>query len=163
VPAFILKYVSEYGYLAIFLVVLIQELGMPGPPNEMILLYFGWLIKQTGLSYPIVILLVTIADIIGSYTIYLLFFYGSEWLATIKPKWIKLPNKKIESLKTSIAAHNGRNIFVAKLTPFVRSYIPVVAGMLNINPVFYRRIIVITAIIWTGGWVTAGWLLNFKF
>jgi membrane-associated protein len=114
------------------------------------------------LSYPLVILLVTIADIIGSYTIYVLFFYGSEWLATIKPKWIKLPNKKIESLKISVAAHNGRNIFVAKLTPFVRSYIPVVAGMLNIEPVFYRRIIVITAIIWTGGWVTAGWLLNFK-
>ena len=137
-PAFILKFVSEYGYLAIVFVVLIQEMGMPGPPNEMILLYFGWLIKQTGLSYPLVILLVTIADIIGSYAIYVLFFYGSEWLATIKPKWINLPNKKIESLKISVAANNGRNIFVAKLTPFVRSYIPVVAGILNIEPVFYR-------------------------
>lgn len=63
-------------------------------------------------------------------------------------------------LVKKIASHNGRTIFMAKLTPFVRSYIPVVAGLLHISPIQYGRIIFFTAFIWSGGWITAGWLLN---
>jgi membrane protein DedA with SNARE-associated domain len=159
--ALILKYVSQYGYLAIFIIVLLQEMGMPFLPNELLLLYFGWVSKQSGLSYPLVLFLVIIADISGSFILYLLFYHGANWLNSIKPKWIKLPIKKIESLKLKIASSNGRNIFIGKLTPFVRSYIPVVVGLLHIAPVFYLRIIIITALIWTGGLVTAGWVMNF--
>lgn len=154
------NYILTYGYLAIFCIVLLQELGMPGLPNELVLFYFGFISKQVGLSYPMLIMLVVLADMIGSFVLYFLFYHGSAWLASIKPKWLPLPVKKIEKIKERIASHNGRNIFVAKLTPFVRSYLPVVAGLLHVAPALYGRIVLITAFIWSGGWVTAGWLLH---
>ena len=155
------NYIITYGYLAIFGIVLLQELGMPGLPNELVLLYFGYLGRQAGLSYPLVICLVVTADITGSFILYFLFYYGRSWLVRIKPAWIKIPVKKIDSLKEKIASHKGRNIFMAKLTPFVRSYLPVVAGLLQVDAGLYGRIVFVTAFIWTGGWVTAGWLIHF--
>ncbi len=157
----ITHYIITYGYVAMFAIVLLQELGMPGLPNELVLFYFGYLGKQAGLSYPLVICLVVIADITGSFILYFLFYYGRNWLASIKPAWVKIPVKKIDSIKGKIASHSGRNIFMAKLTPFVRSYLPVVAGLLQVDRLLYGRIVLITAFIWTGGWVTAGWILHF--
>lgn len=155
------NYFITYGYLAVFTIVLLQELGIPGLPNELVLFYFGYLSKQAGLSYPMVIGLVVLADISGSFVLYFLFYYGREWLLQIKPKWLPVPEKKISSLKQKMASHNGRTIFMAKLTPFVRSYIPIVAGLLHIERALYGRIIFLTAFIWSGGWITAGWLLHF--
>lgn len=156
----LVNYFVIYGYLAIFTMVLLQELGMPGLPNELVLFYFGYLSRQAGLSFPLVIALVVAADMLGSVILYLLFYHGRVWLMRIKPKWVKVPVKKVNSIKQKIASHNGKHIFIAKLTPFVRSYIPVVAGLLQVEPVLYGRIIILTAIIWSGGWVTAGWLLH---
>lgn len=154
-------YIVTYGYLSIFCIVLLQELGMPGLPNELVLFYFGYISRQADLFYPYVISLVILADMTGSFLLYLIFYHGKDWLMRIKPKWLPLPLQKIDSLKLKIASHNGRNIFIAKLTPFVRSYTPVIAGLLHVQPAFYGRIILVAAIIWSGGWVTAGWLLHF--
>ncbi len=158
--AVLTNYFILYGYFAIFAIVLLQELGMPGLPNELVLFYFGYLSRQAGLSFLLVMALVILADMLGSAILFLLFYYGKEWLAKIKPAWLPLPVKKMASIRQKIASGNGRHIFIAKLTPFVRSYIPVVAGLLQVEPVLYGRIIFLTAIIWTGGWVTAGWLLH---
>ena len=154
-------YIIAYGYLAIFCIVLLQELGMPGLPNELVLVYFGYLSRKAGLSYPLVIVLVVLADMSGSFILYILFYHAKDFLLRIKPTWLRLPSKKINSLKQKIIIRSGRNIFIAKLTPFVRSYLPVVAGLLQVEPVLYGRIVFITAFIWSGGWVTAGWLLHF--
>ncbi len=155
------NYIVAYGYLAFFVIILLQELGIPGLPNELVLFYFGYICRQTSLSYPIVICLVIFADILGSYLLFMLFYHGKDWLAKIKPRWIKIPDKKIESLKVKLASKNGKNIFIAKLTPFLRIYTSIAAGLLQIEPLLYSRIVFITAIIWSGGWVSAGWLFHF--
>ena len=51
-----------------------------------------------------------------------------------------------------------RAILIGKLTPFIRSYIPVVAGIMKVQPLPYAKVIICTAIIWSGGWITVGWL-----
>ncbi len=154
------EYIITYGYLAIFLIVLLQELGMPGLPNEWVLLYFGYLGNQSGLSYPLLLCFVVLADITGSLLLYGIFFHAKEWLLRIKPRWLPIPVKKIRAVKQQIIQKGGRQLLVAKLTPFVRSYLPVAAGLLQVKPELYSRIVFVTALIWSGGWVTAGWLLG---
>ncbi len=156
----IARYIISYGYLAIFCIILLQELGMPGLPNELVLFYFGYIGNRAGLNYALVIVLAVIAEITGSFVLYFLFYHGSAFMARIKPSWLRLPTQKIALLTRKITMHNGRNMFLAKLTPFVRSYLPVVAGLLQINPLLYTRIILVTAVIWSGGWITAGWWLH---
>ena len=155
-------YIITYGYFAIFCIVLIQELGMPGLPNELVLLYFGYLSRKAGLSFVVVISIAILADITGSFLLYLLFYYGKVFLVRIKPKWLLLPERKIALLKDKIAMGKGRHLFIAKLTPFVRSYLPVVAGLLQVEQLLYARTIIITAVIWSGGLITTGWIVMIK-
>ena len=151
------NYIITYGYFAFFCMVLIQELGVPGLPNELVLFYFGFLSHRAHLSFPAILSLVIIADVLGSFLLYLLFYFGSGWLLLVKPGWIKLPVQKINSLKNRITNYQGKTIFLGKLTPFIRGYIPVAAGMLQVNPKVYGKSILLTAIIWSGGWITIGW------
>ena len=151
-------YIATYGYFAVFCIVVLLELGMPGLPNELVLFYFGYISHKAGLFFPAVIITGIVADITGSFLLYLLFYYGRGRLVHLKPGWLRPPAKKIDSLTQKLLSHKGRNLFVAKMTPFIRGYVAVVAGLLHIPPSLYTRLIVITAIAWTGGWLAAGWL-----
>ncbi len=43
-PEDVVYYVTRYGYLAIFILVFLQEIGMPNPfPNELLLIFSGYL------------------------------------------------------------------------------------------------------------------------
>jgi len=132
---------------------------MPGLPNELVLFYFGYICHKAGLFFPAVIGIGIVADITGSLLLYLLFYYGRNHLAHVKLKWLRLPTRKIDSLTQKMTSHKGRSLFVAKMTPFIRGYVAVVAGLLHIPLALYGRMIVLTAITWTGGWLTAGWML----
>ena len=93
--AYLSEYIASYGYLTIFFIVLLLELGLPGFPNELVLLYFGYISRKLSLSYPIVICLVILADTIGSFVLYLIFYYFKNFLVSIKPNWLKLPEQKM--------------------------------------------------------------------
>ena len=156
----ITSYIANYGYLALFCIIVFMELGVPGLPNEVVLFYFGYACRKAGLFFPAVLGTGIVADIAGSLLLYFLFFYGSNRLKQIKPKWLRLPSQKIDRLTQKIVSHRGRNLFIAKMTPFIRGYVAVVAGLLQISPILYAWITMLTAISWTGGWLTIGWLLG---
>ena len=101
-----------------FCIIVLQELGVPGLPNEIVLFYFGFLGHQYHLVYPLVTRLVVLADTLGSFLLYLVFYYGRSWLHYIKP-----------------------------------------ARILQVSQVLYGRVILFTALLWSGGWIRAGWLV----
>jgi len=57
-------YITKYGYFAIFSLVFLQEIGVPNPvPNELVLLFSGYLIFVGKLDFIIVLTTVVAADI----------------------------------------------------------------------------------------------------
>ena len=96
------EYIGQYGYIIIFSVVFMQEIGIPGFPNEVILLYFGMLCQQHVLLLPIVLVIVILADISGTFLVYTLFYRYKPFLIKLKPTWLKLPSEKIDALTNSI-------------------------------------------------------------
>ncbi len=157
-PAGLANYIIEYGYLSIFLLVFLQEIGIPSFPNELLLLYTGYLAYKGILNLFMVLLMVVSADISGSLALYTLFYCCSEFLIQHQPKWITVPHKKIMRLKIKMRKEAGRNIFLGRLIPFLRGYVSVVAGMLHINIKNYGSMIVLSALLWSGGYVMIGCL-----
>ena len=152
-------YIVGYGYLAFFLIVLVQELGIPGPPNELVLFSIGMLGHRYGLSYVAIILLTVFADILGSWILYTLFYYGTGWLMKRKPSWLPLPRRRMFLLAEKMQQNAYKTICLGKITPFLRGIIPVAAGMVQVSVWVYIQALLVTAIIWTGGWMTVGWLM----
>ena len=51
-------YIIKYGYLAIFSLVFLQEIGVPNPvPNELVLLFSGYLTSTGKLNFTAVLII----------------------------------------------------------------------------------------------------------
>jgi membrane protein DedA with SNARE-associated domain len=69
-------YILKYGYVAIFSLVFLQEIGIPNPvPNELVLLFSGYLTAVGKLDFITVLLIVIAADTLGSSLLYVAFYF----------------------------------------------------------------------------------------
>lgn len=160
-PATLTQYILQYGYLAVFLLIFLQELGVPNPiSNELVLLFSGYLASIHTFSFTFIFLTAVSADFIGTSILFFVFYYFGEYLLNHKPKWIPISRERIESLTHRISQKGMLSIYIGRLIPYLRGYTSVAAGLLRIRPKVFISAVIISAITWSGGYVLAGWILG---
>ncbi len=160
-PEEIVYYITKYGYLAIFVLVFLQETGIPNPiPNELLLIFSGYLSYKGFLSFPIVIITALAADYIGTNILYFLFYNTGSYIFQNKPKWIPLSSGMIERLSAKITQGGQLGIFIFRLTPFTRGYTSVITGLIQVKPKVFLPIAFLSALIWSTIYVLIGYLLG---
>jgi membrane protein DedA with SNARE-associated domain len=159
IPPDLANYIVQYGYLAVFSLIFLQELGVPNPvPNEAILLFAGYLASEKILSFPLILIAGISADFVGTSILYFIFYFFGDRILKRAPRW--LPIEKIEIIKQRVAKRGWWGVFIGRLLPYLRGYASVAAGLLKIPPKSFLSSVVITAIIWSGGYVIIGRLLG---
>ena len=160
-PENVVFYVTTYGYLAIFILVFLQELGLPNPfPNELLLIFSGYLTFTKILFLPFVILTALSADFVAANILYFMFYKTGSFILQKKPKWIPLSEKTIERLSTKISKGGNVNIFIFRVTPFTRGYTSVISGLIHVHPKIFLPILVFSGITWATFWVITGRLIG---
>ncbi len=156
------SFILQYGYLAIFLFVFLQELGIPNPiTNELVLIFSGYLAYTGVLSLTKVILSAISADFIGTSILYFIFYgLSKHYFFKNTPHWLEKFVARLEKLKKRVENGNIWTIFLGRLTPFLRGYISVAAGTLQIKPKVFLTTVLLSAITWSGGLVLTGKLLG---
>lgn len=156
----LLGFVNSYGYLAIFILVFLQEIGVPNPvPNELVLLFAGALTVIGGLSFWPTVFTAVIADIAGTTLLFTVFYFFEHHIMERISKW-KGVNEKLDRIKETILRKDKWGIFLGRMMPYVRGYVSAVAGILNIPYKVFLPMVIFPAIIWTGGYVTLGHFLG---
>jgi len=156
-PPELAAYISQYGYLAIFGLVFLQEIGIPNPvPNELVLLFSGYLSFTGTLSFPLVFLSAVLADFLGTTLLYVVFYYFGRKILEKKPRWLPISKEKIERLGALIATRDKWGIFIGRLIPYIRGYASVAAGLLQMSPKIFLTMVSISAVLWSGGYVLVG-------
>ncbi|MGI4750701.1 MAG: DedA family protein [Janthinobacterium lividum] len=160
-PAQFLQYINHYGYLAIFVLVLIQEIGIPTPlPNELLMLFSGYLAFSGTLKLYLVLLCIITADFLGANMLFTTFYFFGPYILSHKPKWFPLSTQKINNLSAKVSNGGLWTIFLGRVTPFIRGYISVIVGLLHIKPKTYVPITLITACLVTCTYVISGYFLG---
>jgi membrane protein DedA with SNARE-associated domain len=158
-PSELIRFIAEYGYLAIFILVILQELGFPNPvPNEFILIFVGYLVFTGALSMVSVLITAISADVTGSQILYSVFYFAGNYLISRKPKW--LPEKKIERLKERITKGGKVAIFIGRVTPLLRGYTAVLVGLLQITPKVFIPMVILSAIVYNGMYIFLGYIMG---
>jgi membrane protein DedA with SNARE-associated domain len=156
------EYIVKYGYIAIFLLVFLQEIGVPNHvPNELVLLFSGYLTSVEKLDFITVLITVVSADTIGSSLLYMTFYcFGQRVLQ----KWSHvIPTSKLAYLTARVSHQDRWSIYVGRLMPFIRGYTAVAAGLLKIPPGIFLPAVLLSALTWSGGYVIAGKLLGHEY
>jgi membrane protein DedA with SNARE-associated domain len=160
-PPEVSDFITYYGYLAIFFLVFIQEMGIPNPvPNELVLMFSGYLAYKGILYLPFVIFVSVSADIIGTGILYTLFYFLGNCILKHKPRWFPISEKSINKYTSQISQGGKWTIYVCRVTPFVRGYTSIIAGLLQIKAGIFLPIALISAITWSAICVITGYFLG---
>jgi membrane protein DedA with SNARE-associated domain len=160
-PEEVVFYITSYGYLAIFVLVFLQEIGMPNPfPNELLLILAGYLVFKGVLYLPFVLLTTVMADFAGTSILYFLFSKSGEYILEKKPRWIPISPKIIKNLSLKVNRYGLSGIFIFRLTPFTRGYASVISGLLQIKAKPFLTIAFGSALTWSVIYVSTGYLLG---
>lgn len=124
---------GQYGLLALFVVVLLEYLNMPGLPAGIIMPAAGILVAQSELNIFLAIIVSVLAGLLGSFVLYGLGYLGG---ATIVPKWTaKSPKVKgfMDKSMAMVEKHGNKGLFLCRLIPVLRTIISIPAGMFKVN------------------------------
>ncbi|MCK6424105.1 MAG: DedA family protein [Burkholderiaceae bacterium] len=157
-------FVAAYGpwiYALLFLIVFVETgvVVMPFLPGDSLLFVVGALAGAGLLSYPLVVVLLLLAAILGDQANYSIGRY-------IGPKVFGWENSRFFNRRAFDQAHEfyerygGITIVIARFMPFVRTFVPFVAGVAEMTRAKFSFYNVTGALLWVVGIVTAGYFFG---
>jgi len=153
-------YFYQYGGIAIFVIVFLEYLNIPGMPSGIIMPLAGIWASKGQIGFVTVLLITEIAGICGSWVLY---FVGRLGGQLILRKYIeKYPKRKavIEQAIEKIGAKGYLGIFLGKLIPMIRTIISLPAGALKMNFIGYTVFSAMGVFVWNFTLIGAGYLFG---
>jgi len=141
------------------LIVLIESgVLFPVLPGESLLFTAGLLHDRLGLHLPTLIIMVVVAAFIGAQIGY---FLGAKWGRKLfKPDARVLKTEHLEKAEHYFRDYGGRSLVIGRFIPFVRTFIPLAAGIARYP---YSKFLVFNtlgALLWGAGFILVGSLLG---
>ena len=158
------NFVTHYGawvYALLFLIIFVETglVVMPFLPGDSLLFVVGALCGTGHLSLPWVMGLLVVAAIAGDQLNYRIGWYFG-------PKVFQWENSRFFNRAAFDRAHNfyetygGITIVLARFMPFIRTFVPFVAGVAAMTPSRFVLFNVVGALIWVCGLTGAGYLFG---
>lgn len=148
----ILELMGEYGNLAVFLLILIENL-FPPIPSEVILTFGGVMTTCTDMTILGVIFASTCGSLLGAVILYLVgYLIPQEVIERIVSgpvgKLLHFEAEDVESAKGWFARKGSSAVFLCRLVPIVRSLISIPAGISGMNPVPFLILTAAGSLLW---------------
>ena len=152
-PETLLEAMGPWAMIGIMLIVLIESgVLFPVLPGESLLFASGLL------HLPTLILLVVVAAFIGAQIGY---FLGAKWgRRFFKPDARFLKTEHLEKAEYYFTNYGGRSLVIGRFIPFVRTFIPIAAGMARYPYPKFLAFNTLGAIMWGAGFILVGALLG---
>lgn len=156
----VMQYFVDYGPIAIFVIVLLEYLNLPGFPAGVVMPLAGIWAARGELNFLVTILITVAAGVTGSVILYGLGRGGGELF--LKRYYKRFPkHEKVIEEKISYLREKGCvGIFISKLIPMVRTLISIPAGVMKMNFGHYVVSSALGVAVWNFVFVGAGYLFG---
>lgn len=129
----ILSIMGKYGYIGVFLLIMIENV-FPPIPSEVILLFGGFMTTYTKLSIFGMVIASTLGSIFGAIILYYIGkIFNKERLKKIISgklgKILRLKVSDIDNADNWFDSKGNKTVFFCRFIPLVRSLISIPAGM----------------------------------
>lgn len=158
----ITEYFENYGAIAIFVIVLLEYLNLPGFPAGIIMPMAGIWAANGKLSFLLTIAVSVLAGLTGSWILYFFGRFGGDVFLKAYVKKFPKQQKAIDRNFEMIRQKGCVGIFISKLIPMVRTLISIPAGVLHIDFMKYTISSTLGIFVWNFFFVGAGYLMGDK-
>ncbi len=161
--------IIHYGGLWLLLFVVFAETGLligfflPGDS----LIFIAGLLCATkpdllGVSFISLILLLMLAAIIGNMFGYWFGIKAGEALYTKKDNFF-FRKKHLETTRLFYEKHGGKTLILGRFLPIIRTFAPVLAGVIKVDFKLFLMYNIIGAVAWIGSFASIAYFLGLKF
>ena len=167
-------WIAAHGVAAVFLLMAVDALLPIG--GELIMLYAGVIAagavhgsvtsflgtRVTGAAEVYIALVIsgTLGSLAGSVVAWLLGRRGGRALVLRHGHWLHVTPARLERAERWFARYGAGALIVGRLTPLVRSFISIPAGVVGIRLRPFVVLTLIPSLIWCLGFAGAGWALG---
>jgi membrane protein DedA with SNARE-associated domain len=152
-------FISSYGYLAIFLLMLAESACIP-VPSELTMPFGGaaaaGAVAGVHLNLALVIAAGVAGNVVGSYVAWAVGWYGGE---AATRRWSRFLGGRsgIDRSQRWFDRYGGRTVFFGRLLPVVRTFISLPAGYARMRPLRFGVYTAAGCLPWIGGLAWAGY------
>ncbi|HEX9824273.1 MAG TPA: DedA family protein [Actinomycetota bacterium] len=125
---FITDTIGAYGYLAIFVLMVLESALIP-IPSEVTMVFGGFMVARGRLDFVLVALTGTLANLVGSWIAYYLGRVGGRPLVERWGKYVFLRTHDLDRAEAWWAKRGDAAVLVSRLLPVVRTFISLPAGV----------------------------------
>lgn len=154
------QYLTQYGAIAVFVIVFLEYMNLPGFPAGIIMPVAGICTAQGGLSFGFTLFLSVLAGLCGSWALYLLGRFGGTvflgWFSRRFPKQAPVLDRTMNGIRDK----GYLGVFIAKLLPAIRTVISIPAGVLRMNFYGYTISSALGIAVWNLFFIGAGYLFG---
>ncbi len=156
------EFFTKYGGIAIFIIVLLEYLNLPGFPAGIIMPLSGIMAAQGKINFFLVMLITVFAGLIGSLALYFLGLKGGTLFLNAYLKRFPKQREGLEKNMEWVRRKGMIGVFLAKLIPMVRTIVSIPAGVLKMPLSKYIISSTLGILIWNFVFIGAGYLLGDK-
>ncbi|MBV2153046.1 DedA family protein [Kitasatospora sp. SUK 42] len=148
---------DHYGYLAVALLVLLDNCGIP-VPGQTILVLASVYAGSGHLDFAAVLLIAAGAAALGNSLGYLIGHTGGRAFVHRWGRYVLLTEARIERADAFFARNGGKVVTVARFVDGLRQYNGVIAGTIGMPWRPFLLFNLLGAVLWTGVWGTVGYV-----
>ncbi|GAA4202903.1 DedA family protein [Actinocatenispora rupis] len=150
---------DQYGYLAVSVLVLVEDFGVPSP-GETVLILASVAAHDGHLHILAVAGLALVAAVLGDNIGYAIGHFGGRRLLARYGRYVLLTPRRLDRAERFMGRHGGTVVIVARFVEGLRQANGLLAGAAGMR---WWRFLVCNAIgaaAWVGVWATLGYLLG---
>ena len=170
----ITSFIGDYGVYAVFVLMAIDAV-LPAA-SELVMLYagalaagtfsgqdvvlFGWHIPSGWQAFVVVVLAGTIGYLLGSLVGWAIGAWGGRPFLERRGRWFHLPPERLEQAESWFDRSGSWAVFLGRITPVVRSFISIPAGVFHYPFGRYTVLTLIGSALWCVAFAGAGYALG---
>ncbi len=160
----ILNIMNQFGYVGVFLLIMIENV-FPPIPSEVILLFGGFMTTYTKLGILGMVIASTLGSVCGGIALYYIGrIFNKERLKRILSgrlgKILRLKNSDIDNADHWFDTKGQKTVFFCRFVPLVRSLISIPAGMSEMPMIKFLIYTTLGSLIWNIILITLGNILG---
>jgi membrane protein DedA with SNARE-associated domain len=156
-------FISSYGYLAVFILMLAESACIP-VPSELTMLFAGALaagaVAGAHLNLVLVIATGVAGNVAGSYLAWGIGAYGGRAAWHRWGRYVLLRDDDIDRAERWFTRHGTKAVFFGRLLPVVRTFISLPAGLARMPAARFGIYTVLGCIPWTAALAWAGYAVG---
>ena len=150
---------SQYGYLAVFVGILLENLGIP-LPGETITIVGGFLAGSGELNYWLVLGSAAMGAFIGGIGGYFVGKYGGWKLILAVAKIFRLQEVQLEEIKTKFSENSFKAVFFGRFIPLIRIVSSPMAGVVEMPIGKFLTVNLLGAVTWASVMTTLAFFVG---